>query len=146
MIEAIKEWHEAARPDPTQEDLHVQIGCHIEEVAEMLESIHGKEKTVELMFEDIRECLHDLADMLKSGEIDIEIADRVALLDSIADQIVTAIGVGHCARMRICEAVAEVNRSNWSKFVDGKPVFDSNGKIAKGPNYTKPDIKEFASC
>lgn len=146
MIEAIKSWHEAARPEPTQENLRVQIGCHIEEFAEMLEALRGEDKPASLMIEDIVEYLHDLADMLKSGKLGIEISDRVALLDSLADQIVTAVGVGHCARMRICEAVAEVNRSNWSKFVDGKPIFDSNGKIAKGPNYTKPDIKEFASC
>lgn len=37
----------------------------------------------------------------------------------------------------------EVNRSNWSKFVDGKPVFDENGKIKKGDGYTPPDLSKF---
>ena len=37
-------------------------------------------------------------------------------------------------------AVEEINRSNWSKFVDGKPVFKPNGKVGKGPNYFEPNL------
>ena len=40
-------------------------------------------------------------------------------------------------------ALAEVNRSNWSKFVDGAPVFDANGKIAKPATYSKPNLEQF---
>ena len=35
---------------------------------------------------------------------------------------------------------AWVSRSNWSKFVDGQPQFDENGKIAKPSTYRKPDL------
>ena len=40
-------------------------------------------------------------------------------------------------------ALAEVIRSNYSKFVDGKPVFDANGKIAKPATYSPPDLTAF---
>ena len=40
-------------------------------------------------------------------------------------------------------ALAEVNKSNWSKFKDGAPVFDGNGKIAKADGYFKPDLAKF---
>ena len=43
--------------------------------------------------------------------------------------------------MSIVEAVGRVNKSNWSKFVNGKPIFDENGKIAKGPDYVKCDLE-----
>ena len=39
--------------------------------------------------------------------------------------------------------LAEVNESNWSKFVDGEPQFDENKKIKNGPNYRKPDLSPF---
>jgi len=42
--------------------------------------------------------------------------------------------------LNILDGLTEVNRSNWSKFVDGKPLFDENGKIKKGPGYSKPDL------
>jgi hypothetical protein len=41
-------------------------------------------------------------------------------------------------------ALTEVNKSNWSKFDESSnPIIDSNGKILKGPNYFKPELKKF---
>ena len=37
----------------------------------------------------------------------------------------------------------EVNRSNYSKFVDGQPLFDENRKIKKGPQYSRPDLTPY---
>lgn len=37
----------------------------------------------------------------------------------------------------------EIHRSNMSKLdADGKPIVREDGKIMKGPNYTKPDIRK----
>lgn len=37
--------------------------------------------------------------------------------------------------------VEEIHRSNLSKLgVDGRPVKRADGKVAKGPNYFRPDI------
>jgi len=71
-----------------------------------------------------------------------EIVDRKEFLDSIADQIVTAVGVGHCAGMKTSDAVDAVSRSNWSKFNDeGFPIFNEHGKVTKGPNYKRPYLE-----
>jgi drug/metabolite transporter (DMT)-like permease len=54
---------------------------------------------------------------------------------------VTGIGSAYCAGMKAADACERVNTSNWSKFdVDGNPIFNENGKISKGPNYTPPDL------
>jgi hypothetical protein len=45
--------------------------------------------------------------------------------------------------MDVLGALEEVNRSNFSKFENGKAVFDENGKITKGKNYSKPNLKPF---
>jgi hypothetical protein len=79
---------------------------------------------------------------LKEGNITATVDDRNGFLDSLADQIVTAVGVGHCAGMKTAAACVAVNSSNWSKFSEnGYPLFDENGKIKKGPNYHKPDLE-----
>jgi hypothetical protein len=74
--------------------------------------------------------------------VELTVAYRGDFLDSVADQIVTAAGAGHCAGMQVTEAVRRVNSSNWSKYdTNGKPIFDENGKIAKGPNYEPPNLE-----
>jgi predicted HAD superfamily Cof-like phosphohydrolase len=43
---------------------------------------------------------------------------------------------------KIEEVFNEIQRSNMSKLgEDGKPIFREDGKVLKGPNYFKPNIK-----
>ena len=53
------------------------------------------------------------------------------------------MGVAQGHGWDIMGALAEANRSNWSKFVDGCPVFDANGKIAKPASYSPPELSPF---
>ena len=41
------------------------------------------------------------------------------------------------------EAFEEVHRSNMSKLENGKPIFREDGKILKGKNYFRPNLKQF---
>jgi len=140
-LDVINLWHQRARPNPTPEDFSVQLGVSLEEVCEMLETltftatdIPGESTQTVLM-------LRKLSDELKSGARAAAILDRRALLDALADQVVTAVGVGHCAGMNVPEACYRVNASNWTKYnKDGQPIFDANGKIAKGPDYVPVNL------
>ena len=139
-IIAIEDWHQQARPDPTERDFATQLGCHFEEVAEML---------ADLEFNDISGADTQLykilmlhADLLKAGATRVKITDRANFLKELCDQVVTATGVAYCAQMDFPSALAEVDRSNWSKFdADGVPFRDANGKIMKGPDYSPPDLR-----
>lgn len=145
-IRSITEWHQLARPEPDSKALAVQLGCHFEEVAEMLEAVTFTEENFHpILGTSTRayEVLCALAYHLKNGESAVTITNRPALLDSLADQTVTAAGVAHCAGMDFPGALAEVNRSNWSKFENGAPVFLPGGKIGKGEFYTPPDLSDF---
>ena len=43
---------------------------------------------------------------------------------------------------KIEEVFNEIQRSNMSKLdEDGKPIYREDGKVLKGPNYFKPNIK-----
>ena len=138
-IHHIRDWFKLAVPTPTDKNRAVQIGVHFEEVAEMAEAIGA---------ETLAQTAHTTAEIYK---VDFTEGIRVSamhfnrqdLLDALCDQIVTAVGVAHMFGLDIEGALAEVNRSNWSKFVDGKPTFDANGKIAKPPSYSKPNLEQF---
>jgi predicted HAD superfamily Cof-like phosphohydrolase len=137
-IESIELWHRRGRPDPTPREFDIQLGCHLEEIVEMLAVINLTQNDTLVR---ARGALHWLADGLKQGRLSADITNRKEFLDAAADQIVTGVGVAHCAGMRIVEATEKVNLSNWSKYdVDGNPIFDENGKIKKGPGYAPPDL------
>lgn len=142
-IESINLWHCRARPKPDQEHFNVQLGCHFEEIVEMLDTIDFYDADQkEYDVHTTRVALNALARMLKSGELEALVTDRKELLDAIADQVVTGVGVAHCAHMDAGEAIHRVNQSNWSKFDDdGHPIFNEHGKIAKGPKYAPPNLE-----
>jgi predicted HAD superfamily Cof-like phosphohydrolase len=145
-IESIALWHKRARPNSTDKDFNVQLGCHLEEIVEMIEALrfsHRNGTGVQMPGKNsmLYQQVKDFADGLKAGRITAEVANRKELVDALADQIVTAVGVGHCARTDIVKAVDIVNTSNWSKFSpNGEPYFDQNGKVLKGPNYVPPAL------
>ena len=140
MIHNIKEWFKAAKPNPSTADVCVQLGCHYEEISEMSA----------VLYEDVEYALADTAILYKIkhseyiGVLEELSADaRVELLDALCDQVVTAVGVAYMMGMDIEGALAEVNRSNWSKFKDGVPVFNEHGKIVKGVEYTPPELSDY---
>ena len=141
MIHNIKEWFKAAKPNPSAEDVCVQIGCHYEEVSEMSA----------VLYDNVKYALADTAIQYQRGYSEylgavekISADARVELLDALCDQIVTAVGVAYMMGMDIEGALAEVNRSNWSKFKGGVvPVFNEHGKIVKGAEYTPPELSDY---
>lgn len=147
-VPCIKQWFATAIPVPTDANRCVQLGVHFEEVAEMVESFGGEtdlQSELESMAAEMKAAPATLGEeaFAQSWAAGAASIDRKALLDSLCDQIVTAIGVAHMFDFNIEDALAEVNRSNWSKFVDGKPVFDTNGKIAKPASYSPPDLSRY---
>lgn len=151
QVTEIKKWFELAVPEPTDKSKCVQLGCHFEEVSEMMSALGGlKQTAVTSMMEDTGSQFKSVGAM-DDDDPNLQIfkilmlnkANKAELLDSLCDQIVTAIGVAHMFGFDIEGALAEVNRSNFSKFVDGKPVFNAQGKIAKPPSYSPPNLEPF---
>lgn len=138
----IEMWHSRARPNPTEEDFNVQLGCHFEEIVEFMDSFHMDNEDDDRFLGGLRLAMEKMATLLKNNHVKAVIHDRKEFLDAAADQVVTAVGVAYCAGMKPTEAIYRVNRSNWSKYDhEGKPIFNEAGKIAKGPNYTPPNLE-----
>ncbi len=140
-IQTIVKWFSDAKPNPTIEDACVQIGCHYEEVAEMLE----------VLDDDSVSDVNYLASCYKTKDefylkcIPTAKDAKVDLLDAFCDQIVTAVGTAQYMGFDIIGALNEVIASNDSKRMpDGSFPLDENGKITKeSPNFFKPDLSKF---
>lgn len=131
-------WFKQAIPNPTNEQKCIQVGCHYEEVSEMMHALGDDSESVRI--EDLAMEYKEAHEHLVSY-ISLEpTINKVELLDSLVDQIVTAVGVCHMMGFDIMSALAEVNRSNYSKFENGQPVFNESGKITKGNHYTPPNL------
>lgn len=137
-------WFAVARPNPSKKDFSTQLGVHMEEVAEMLKALKGNSHGAEVLLELAIDHIENLADKLKEDENLVEVDDPVEMLDGLIDQQVTSTGVGYCLGYDMPAALREVNASNYSKFDDeGKPIYNENKKIMKGPNYFKADLAQY---
>lgn len=145
ILVSTQEWFEAARPNPTRKDFNVQLGVHCEEVGEMLDELSPQDiLTAELIIE-ANNAIKALAHRLKTtpNGVVVKEENRKDFLDAIVDQIVTGTGSAQHLGMNVAGGLNAVNISNYSKFVDDKPIFDENRKIIKGPNYVKADLSPF---
>ncbi|MEZ7837688.1 MAG: nucleoside triphosphate pyrophosphohydrolase family protein [Flavobacteriales bacterium] len=70
--------------------------------------------------------------------------DLVEIADALGDQLYILCGtiLKHGLQHKIEEVFEEIQKSNMSKLdAAGNPIFREDGKILKGENYFKPNIK-----
>lgn len=70
--------------------------------------------------------------------------DLVEVADALGDMLYILCGtiIEHGLQHKIEEVFEEIQRSNMSKLgEDGEPIYREDGKVLKGPNYFKPNIK-----
>ena len=96
-----------------------------------------KESVVQLRYNLIKEELDELQKALQQKDL-LEVAD------ALTDILYVTYGAGHAFGIDLDKCFAEVQRSNMSKLGDdGQPIFNEHGKVMKGPNYSKPNLKQF---
>ena len=87
------------------------------------------EKIVKLRYDLIKEELDEFDEAIKTKNLK-EIAD------SLTDILYVTYGAGHAFGIDLDKCFDEVQRSNMSKLgEDGKPIYNENGKVMKGPKY-----------
>ena len=94
-------------------------------------------KTAKLRLDLIKEELNELEQAVNANNLK-EIAD------ALTDILYVTYGAGCAYGIDLDKCFKEVQRSNMSKLGnDGKPIYNENGKVMKGPNYFKPDLSKF---
>ena len=93
-------------------------------------------KIVQLRIDLIQEELNELKEAVKNNDI-VEVAD------ALSDLLYVTYGGGHSFGIDLDKCFDEVQNSNMSKLGDdGKPIYNENGKVMKGPNYFAPNLKK----
>ena len=97
------------------------------------------DKITSLRLELINEELEEL-------KIAIEKNDIKEVADALTDILYVTYGAGHAFGINLDKCFEEVQNSNMSKLgSDGKPIYNEKGKVMKGPNYFKPNLKKFVA-
>ena len=97
----------------------------------------SSEKINKLRIDLIEEELEELKSAMNNKDL-LEVAD------ALTDILYVTYGAGHAFGINLDKCFEEVQNSNMSKLDDnGKPIFNENGKVMKGPKYFKPDLNKF---
>ena len=97
----------------------------------------SSDKINELRISLIEEELDELKKAINDKDIK-EVAD------ALTDILYVTYGAGHAFGIDLDKCFSEVQNSNMSKLDDnGKPIYNENGKVMKGPNYFKPNLNKF---
>ena len=92
---------------------------------------------VNLRLNLIKEELEELQEAIKQEDL-LEVAD------ALTDILYVTYGAGHAFGIDLDNCFNEVQKSNMSKLgADGKPIYNQDGKVMKGPKYFKPNLKQF---
>ena len=97
------------------------------------------DKIIKLRLDLIREELSELEEAIEKKDIK-EVAD------ALTDILYVTYGAGHAFGINLDKCFEEVQNSNMSKLgPDGKPIYNEQGKVMKGPDYFKPDLNKFVA-
>ena len=98
-----------------------------------------EEKIVKLRLNLIKEELEEF-------EQAVEKKDIKEVADALTDILYVTYGAGHAFGIDLDSCFQEVQNSNMSKLGDdGKPIYNEEGKVMKGPKYFKPDLSKYIS-
>ena len=98
-----------------------------------------EEKIVKLRLNLIQEELDEFREAVK-------IKDIKEVADALTDILYVTYGAGHAFGIDLDSCFQEVQNSNMSKLGDdGKPIYNDQGKVMKGPKYFKPDLGKYIS-
>jgi predicted HAD superfamily Cof-like phosphohydrolase len=97
----------------------------------------SSEKTNNLRYDLIKEELNEFKEALDKK-------DLVEVADALTDILYVTYGAGHAFGINLDKCFEEVQNSNMSKLDNNsKPIYNDSGKVMKGPNYFKPNLKKF---
>ena len=95
------------------------------------------DKINQLRLSLIQEELNELKEAMNNKDL-IEVAD------ALTDLLYVTYGAGHAFGIDLDKCFDEVQNSNMSKLDNnGKPIYNESGKVMKGPNYFKPNLRKF---
>ena len=116
-----------------------KVGLFMKTFGQEVKTIAGfsSDKINKLRIDLIEEELEELKHAINKKDLN-------ETIDALTDILYVTYGAGHAFGVNLDKCFEEVQNSNMSKLdKDGKPIFNENGKVMKGPNYFKPNLNQF---
>lgn len=127
-------------------EFHETYGCPVRDTPNA--EVPEKALRVELINEEFDELI-DALGVWDTGIItrqrfrDEGPSNIVEVADALGDLLYVIYGAAYTFGIDLDSVLAEIHRSNMSKLgEDGKPIYREDGKVLKGPNFFKPDLKK----
>ena len=94
------------------------------------------DKINKLRLDLIKEELTELTEAMNNKDL-LEVAD------ALTDILYVTYGAWQAFGINLDKCFEEIQNSNMSKLDEnGMPIYNENGKVMKGPNYFKPNLKK----
>ena len=107
------------------------FGQDVKEVPTWPTNPNTKHLRIDLIGEELNELMTAVAN-----------DDFTGIADALTDILYVTYGAGHTFGIDLDACFQEVHNSNMSKLgEDGKPIYNEDGKVQKGPNYRESDLK-----
>jgi len=116
-----------------------KVGVFMKKFGQEIKTTPGlsSDKINNLRVSLIEEELNELKEAIKNE-------DLKETIDALTDILYVTYGAGHAFGVNLDACFDEVQKSNMSKLGDdGKPIYNDQGKVMKGPKYFKPDLSKF---
>jgi len=109
------------------------FGQNVKEVSTWPNNPNTKHLRIDLIGEELNELMTAVSN-----------DDFTGIANALTDILYVTYGAGHTFGINLDACFQEVHSSNMSKLgEDGKPIYNEDGKVLKGPNYREPDLKSI---
>ena len=134
-----------------------QLDSNVTSLNDSVSSLQEQATTVDVAvlqkdLENIKEKILMMDEMhsMKFDPSELEEAidkkDIKEVADALTDILYVTYGAGHAFGINLDKCFEEVQNSNMSKLgSDGKPIYNEQGKVMKGPDYFKPNLNKFVA-
>lgn len=146
-FEHVREFHATfnhpIHTEPTVPDAKIvklRLSLILEEFIELTEaSVDAEAERAKALLQTLEQAQSQVK-ALEQNDLDVDV---VEVADALTDINYVTYGAGHCFGVDLDACMQEVQRSNMSKLgEDGKPIYNEQGKIMKGPKYSPPDLQK----
>lgn len=128
---------------PDKDRVRLRMSLLLEEVAEVMDSFQGEQgnrhsRTIEKLTLSVERSQY-WSNLIENS--DVYNADLQHIAKELADLVYVTYGMAHELGVDLDAVLEEVHSSNMSKLdEDGKPMYNEQGKVMKGPNFRPADL------
>lgn len=124
--------------------LRLRLKLMLEEMAEVIEAVSRNIPAHSYLAAAVQRVRQAMTLVSTAPGYEFSQVDLPQLAKELTDELYVTYGTGHVCGFPMDVCFDETHSSNMSKVgEDGKPIYRSDGKVEKGPNYRPADMAKI---